>query len=336
MSNRFERVLTGIVIFSMLMSNFVFHPPRAEASLIVEPLSLESVLRELVQSNPEIIEAIQSYEIRKHEIESVKSDYRPKIGTKLSVGQEITDGVASNEKQENLTVSTAGVYAKQNLYRGKGGTDHYVNETKAMTMAAAYNALDIANSVFLETSENYLNVIKERELLKLANDNVYTQAQILDQIKQKTDSGFGRQSDLLNAQSRLALARANLISQQQNLKQAAVRLHKNIGRFVDPPRQLMEPDFNENLAADVDAVVDFAFENYPAIEVAKYNVLAKKYSLKRTESLYHPTIDAELRADYKNNTGGDVGDTTSYSAMLYLNYDFYDGGKRAAEKKEKL
>ncbi|PLX68906.1 MAG: hypothetical protein C0603_04255 [Denitrovibrio sp.] len=333
MINRYVCVLARVVLIFMLATNFAFYPPKAKASsLVLEPLSLESILRELVGSNPEILEAIRLYESRRYEIDSVKSDYKPTVGTKMSVGQEVTDGVASNNKRENLTVSTAGIYAKQNLYRG-GGTDNYVDETKAMVMSTSYNALDVANSVFLQTSENYLNMIKERELLKLANDNVYTQAQILDQIKQKTESGFGRQSDLLNSQSRLALARANLISQQQNLQQASVRLHKDIGRFVDP-RQLILPEFKDSLGGDLDAVVDFAFENYPAIEVAKYNVLAKKYALKRTESLYLPTVDAELRADYANNTGGDQGDTKSYSAMLYLNYDFYDGGKRSADKKK--
>jgi len=303
-----------------------------EGALIVEPVPLSSYLREIVVSNPEIRESLEVYKGIKHEIESAKSDYKPRIGTELSGGKQVTDGVSTGEVKRNLTAGSASIYAKQNLFRGYG-TENYVNETKARLMAAAYGVLDVANKVFIGAVEAYINVIKERELLTLAEKSVYTQAQILEQIRQKTESGFGRKSDLLNAQSRLALARANFISQQQNLKQASVKVHKSLGRFLDP-RQLSIPEPIYQYGDNIEEIVSLAFSNYPAIEVAKYNILARKYSMKRTEALYLPTIDAELRAGYDNNTGGDVGDTKTYSAMVYLNYDLYDGGKRSADKKK--
>lgn len=304
----------------------------AEDSMPVAPVTLDTVLKEVVHTNPTISEAVKVYESTKEEIENARSGFRPTIGAEASLGQEVTDGVASNEVRRDLTASSAGVYARQNLFDGFG-TTNYVDETRARVLAAAYSAADTANNIFNEATEAYLNVIKERELLKLAEENVYIQAQILDQIQEKTESGFGRASDLLNSQSRLALARANYISQQQNLKQAAVRLHKLMGRFLEP-KNLVEPDMAFQFPVDVEEVVEIAFKNYPALEVAKYNIITKKYSMKRTESRYYPTLDAELRADYSNNVGGDKGDTTSYSAMLYLNYELYDGGRRGADKKK--
>lgn len=301
-----------------------------EGDLVYSQLPLDAVLREVAITNPRILEAVKVYDSVKEELKSAKSGYRPNLSTSMSVGQEVTDGASYNNVRKDLTASTASLYAKQNIFNGFG-TDNFVDETKARAMSAAYQALDTANTVFEETIEAYLNVLKEQALLNLEEKNVYIQAQILDQIKQKTESGFGRQSDLLNAQARLALARANFISQQQNLKQAAVRLHKYLGRFADP-RQLEEPEMNFEFPDNVEEVVDIAFNNYPALEVARYNVVAKKYTMKRTGSRYFPTLDAELRADYSNNTGGDEGDSTSYSAMLKMNYDIYDGGKRSADR----
>lgn len=303
-----------------------------EGNLVVQKMSLDSVLREVVMSNPRIQEALKNYSSIKEEVEAAKSGYRPKVGTSLSVGREVTDGVGSGENYRNQKAGTASLYAKQKLFDG-GGTESYVDETKSRMMAAAYQALDTANKVFEDTVESYLKVLKERELLKIAEKNVYVQAQILEQIQEKTNSGFGRKSDLLNAQSRLALARANFISQQQNLKQASVSLHKHLGRFLDP-RQLVEPKTDFVFPKDVGDVVEMAFKNYPALEVTKYNILTRKYGMKRTEAQYYPTVDAEVRADYSDNTGGDVGDTKSFSAMLHMNYEFYDGGKRNAETKK--
>jgi len=326
-----ERLLLLFVVVMTLMAVSLRDADAAD-KLVVEPLPLGSVMREIVMSHPSVQEAIHVYESVQHEVESAKGGYKPTIGTEASVGQQYNKGVSSNEETRNLTASTAGVYAKQNLFDGFG-TENYVGETKARMLAAAYEALNTANSVFVQTAEAYIGVLRERELLMLSEKNVYTQAQILEQIKEKTDAGFGRKSDLLNSQARLALARANVISQQQNLKQAVVKLHKQIGRFIDP-RRLVDPEIGNEFGFDVEDFVNFAFRNYPALEVAKYNVIVKKYAMKRTQARYYPTLDAEVRADYSNNTGGDEGDNKSMSAMLYLNYELYDGGRRSADKKK--
>lgn len=302
------------------------------AEVFAEPLGLDSVLRESVATNPQILEALEVYEALIHEVRAAESGYKPNVGTEFSVGQQYTNGASSDEEERDLTASSAGIYARQNLFNGFG-TDNYVNETKARLMAAAYDVLDVANNVFIETAEAYIGVLKERELLTLAEENVETQGQILKQIIEKTEAGFGRKSDMLNSESRVALARANVISQQQNLKQAVVKFHKQLGRFAAPDK-FLDPSKTYEFAGNVDDVVELAFNNYPALNVAKYNVLTKKFAMKRTQALYYPTLDAELRADYDNNTGGDEGDTKSYSAMLYLKYNFYDGGQRSAEKKK--
>jgi len=320
--------LTTVLIIVGVLVGGAFAKELADT----EQIPLSNILRELVQSNPEIRESIEVYEGVKEEIEFAKSGYRPSIGVELSGGQQVTDGVASDEERRDLTASTAGIYARQNLFRGKG-TEHHLGETKARKLAAAYEVLNVANRVFTDTVEAYVGVLQERELLALAEENVYTQAQILDQIKVKTENGFGRKSDLFNAQSRLALARANVISQQQNLKQAAVRFHRQFGRYVDP-KAMVRPKAEYKIPDIMEEFIELALKNYPAIDVAKYNIVTRKYTMKRTESQFYPTLDAELRADYRNNTGGDEGDTKSYSAMLYLNYEFYDGGKRSAEKKK--
>jgi adhesin transport system outer membrane protein len=296
------------------------------------PFLIDDLLNEVVSTHPQILEAFQVLEGLKYELEAAKSGKRPNMGVEMSAGREYTNGVDTDDESRNLNAGSAGVYARQNIYDGKR-TDSYVEEVRARKMAAAYEVLNVANEVFIDSTEAYLGVLKERELLKLYMDNVYTQAQILAQIKEKTDAGFGRRSDLINSQSRLSLARANVVSQQQNLKQAMVRLHKHLGRYVHPDKFEI-PDRMYKFPEDIGALVNFSLEKYPAIQVAKYNILVKKYTLKRTEALYMPTIDAELRADYMNNTGGDEGDTKSASAMVYFRYDLYDGGSRGNMKKK--
>ncbi|MCD8493709.1 MAG: TolC family protein [Geovibrio sp.] len=92
-------------------------------------------------------------------------------------------------KSEDLIAEEQAYNARQNLFNGMH-TSNYVKETESRVKAAAYDVLNTANRVFLEAAEAYLEVLKTAELVELARQNVITQAQILKQIKEKTDSGL--------------------------------------------------------------------------------------------------------------------------------------------------
>jgi outer membrane protein, adhesin transport system len=292
-------------------------------------VTLKEVLQSVANTNPEIKEAISNYESIKAEKSIAKQGYRPTIGTEIVAGREYTDGTPTGYKEETYTSKTATVYARQNLYKG-GETIAFNKETDARIKAAAYNALNVANEVFSKTTEAYINVLQAREQLKISEYNVLTQARILKQIKEKIDSGFGRISDLTNSESRLSLAKGNYISHQQTLNQAVTKFHKRYGRFLQP-EAFITPDQKYETPETVESTVSIAFDNHPAIDVAKYNILAKRYAYKKAKAAYLPSLDLELKAQREEDTGGVEGDTDQASAMLILKYDFYDGGIRKGE-----
>ncbi|MGE4317632.1 MAG: TolC family protein [Deferribacterales bacterium] len=302
------------------------------ATAFAEPFTLQDATKEISRTNPEILESVKVYESVKDELKLAQAGYNPTLSASLSGGREVTQGIDTNDEKVSLTASTATLAARINLFNGFG-TTNYVNETKARMVAAAFDVMNTANTVFLATSEAYLSVLQERELLQIASDNVQTQAQILKQIEEKTNSGFGRASDLTSAQARLALSRANYLSQQQNVKQALARFHRQLGRFVKA-EDFVIPENSKTMPVTVEGVIEQSIKVYPAIAVADYNVVTKKYTRKRAEALYWPTIDAELKAQRTNNTGGDEGTNDIMSAMLSLNWNLYDGGVRSAQKKK--
>lgn len=295
-----------------------------------QAMPLKKVLEMVTRTHPEILEAQRRYNSVVAERSIATSGYMPKIGTELTAGQEVTDGVASNDKRENLTASTATLYARQNLYNG-GKTTAFVRETDARILAAAYEVLNVANRVYLETTEAYLNILKTREMLELSKVNVLTQEKILEQVREKTASGFNRISDLKNSEARLALARSNYISRQQDLNQAVVNIHRQVGRFINP-EAFVKPTPAYRFPDTVEKTVDIAFKTHPALDVAKYNIQVRKYSYEQAKAGYLPTVDLELKAQHRSNTGGDEGDTDQASAMLKFNYTFFDGGLRKGEK----
>ncbi len=297
------------------------------------PIPLNAILEDIIETNPEIIEAREHYRSVVKELSIAKSGYYPKIGAEVSSGPERTDGVDTNNIEEDYIATRATVYVRQNLFKG-GETTAFVEETDARILAAAYEVITVANRVYLEALEAYINVLKTTELLSFSKQNVMTQEKILSQVKEKTTAGFTRVSDLTNSKARLALAKGNFISAQQDQNQAVVKFHRQFGRILQSEQFVMpEPAFQ--FPDTVEETTDFAFRNHPALEVAKYDIHARKSGYERTKGAYWPSLDLELNGTYENDVNGDEGDTTQLSAMLKLSYLFYDGGVRSGEKGQK-
>lgn len=302
----------------------------AESKVTSEPVTLQEVLENITKTDPTIIESLKLYNSVVAERSIATSEYYPVIGANLSTGPERTDGVPTDFEEKNLIANTAALYAKQNLYNG-GKTSAFVDETDARINAAAFEVLNVANNVYLDVAEAYINVIKSRDLLSIAEKNALTQERIMRQVREKTEAGFNRVSELYNSESRLVLSKGNYISRQQDLNQALVTFHRLFGRVLEPD-QFVTPTPSFQVPATLPETVKVAFEKHPALKVAQYNVEKTRHSYEKSMAAYYPTLDLELRGEYREDTGGEEGETNQSGAYLTLGYTFFDGGLRKGAK----
>lgn len=330
---------TGILkrIIPLAVVSICFYPILlfADESTFAESVSLQQVLENITKTDPSILESLKLYDSVVAERSIATSEYYPTIGGELSTGPERTDGVPTDYEVENLIANTATLFARQNIYNG-GKTSAFVDETDARIHAAAFEVLNVANRVYLQVAEAYITVIKTRNLLTIAADNSLTQERIMRQVREKTEAGFNRVSELYNSESRLVLSKGNYISRQQDLNQALVVFHSLFGRVLEPV-QFVEPEPAFHLPSTLSETVSLAFARHPALKVAKYNIEQKRHSYEKSTAAYYPTLDLELRGQYREDTGGEEGETNQSGAYLTLGYTFFDGGFRKGVKlKNKL
>jgi len=187
LKNKLYHLLVSIFIFPALV--YAGEPPVGNI------VSLQEVLENITQTDPSILEAIKKYQSVLAERSIATSEYYPTVGTVLSAGPESTKGVPTNDVEQNLMTATATLFARQNLYNG-GKTTAFVDETDARIHAAAYEVLNVANRVYLDCAEAYINVVKAGQLLQIAEENSATQERIMRQVREKTEAGFNRVSEL--------------------------------------------------------------------------------------------------------------------------------------------
>ena len=324
--NRLRKACVHLLLAAFLLPGVLAAAEKPAENTV----SLQEVFQDITRTDPSILEAYDRYQSVLAERGIAKSEFRPTIGTVLSAGPESTDGVPTNDKRENLFATSATLFARQNLYNG-GRSTAFVAETDARILAAAYDVLNVANNAYLACSEAYINVVRARDLLQIAEENALTQERIMRQVREKTDAGFNRVSELYNSESRLSLAKASYISRQQDLNQALEYFHRQFGRLLRP-EQFVKPEPTYSPSGTLPETVDVALKKHPALKVAKYNIETRRYTYEKSMAANYPSLDFELKSQYRNDTGGEEGDTNQSGAYLTLSYNFWDGGLREGEQ----
>jgi len=294
--------------------------------------TLDNVLNNAIKANPDVNRQLKYYESVLQDLEIAKSGNLPTLDYQGSVGEERTK--RENSDSLNLTHYNNTITLRQNLFNGFQTTSE-IEQNEARISSAAYSVIDSANRLSYETIKSYLEVLKENELVTLYNENVKNHEDILSRIKERTDAGIGRQSEVQQTKSRLSLAHANLIVQQNNYQDTLTNYLFNVGRHFNE-KSYATPTLDYKFPDTIDEATKTAIQNNPALKVMRSNILAKKAEHRRSKSGFYPIIDAVVNQDWSDNVDGVKGTKESTDAYLTLRYNLYKGGADEAEKLKTL
>ncbi|MBU0632627.1 TolC family outer membrane protein [bacterium] len=288
---------------------------------------LKTTLQEVIQTNPDIVERAKNYNSTKEDVTVAKSGYYPKLNLSLGAGTQNTDitnnPVASSNYNKNLAVYQNSITLTQNVFNGFS-TTYQVKEQEARTLSAAYSYIEKVNSVSFSTASAYLELMRNRELLETAKENVDITDEIFKKVQKLYDSGLTTLSEVNKIQSSLSLAKSNYVVQESTMMDAKFTLQRFLGRYLDP-NDMQKPELNVPLPASMEDAAQEAILNNPSILVSKYNIELAQATYKEKRSPYYPSVDLEVSQSMNKNTSGIEQNTDTFSAMAYLKYNFFNG-----------
>jgi adhesin transport system outer membrane protein len=305
--------------------------PLSAALTPLHAMELNETVEDAILHNPELREQVKAYRAIEAELQGAKGGWHPRIDLAAGIGHEEVDieNGRSTTGDDALTRREASVRLTQNLFEGFA-TENEIKRQQHRLNAAAYQVQAKANQIALQMTEAYLNLIKEQELLKLAEENVNTHQTILDQIQQRFDSGVGNQVEVDQVKARLALAQSNKMAAQNNYNDVLSRFHRVLGRF--PDSDLLAPNLDVKLPSNIDDAVNIALLNHPSVLSANADIAEAQAQHATSARNYYPRIDLEVQKTYDHNIDGIEGYNEDFQAMLRLRYNLYNGGRDKAER----
>ena len=292
-------------------------------------LSLTSSVREVLDTNPQVLEKLKDYNASVAASERSRAGFFPVVETAAETGYQRVSNSNTFYNEEDDGVSAASVTLRQNIYNG-GFTSNDVAAKTALARARLFDFCDKANSVAFNSVEAYINLLKYQRLYDLAVENVAIHKNILASVKERIHAGTGSTSELSRVQGRLAAAQSKLIMRNNDYKRAVYKFHQLIGRYVDA-EDLVLPKFDAALlSANLKEAFATLSKHHPRLIAADFKVDSQRKQYLRDKSQYYPTLDLEASQRWSEDYNGTDGDDEDGRVLLKLRYRLYDGGARSA------
>lgn len=295
---------------------------------------LNDIVADTIQAHPEILEQVHIFRQADRDREIAGSGWRPSVDLQASTGKYETESPFTQNILREYNSSRAELAVTQNLFNGFD-TTYQQEQTEARLQSALFEIFDTADNIALDAVQACVDVLRQQQLVALADKNVSNHERILAQIRERSESGVGRRSELQQTEGRVARAHASLIAQQNNLQDAESRLHEILGRYVVVSK-LKKPKLPVHPGESLDELIDIALQKHPAIRVASYNVKASLADSSRARSANYPKLDLQLAKEVGNDISGLEGNLDETRLVLNLSYNLYRGGADRATQRRTI
>ncbi|WP_152183892.1 TolC family outer membrane protein [Sulfurimonas indica] len=283
--------------------------------------TLKESLEEILHTNPIIQERLQNYNATKQDITSAKSGYYPKLDIKLGTGEE---KIVHDYATTDYSVYKSSLNYTHNIFNGFGTTS-LVDSQEYRTAAAAYSYIEKVNNTSIELVNTYLEVVKNQELLGTAEENVQIDQEIFNRVKKLYKAGLTTLSEVKKIESSLALAKSNLVVQENSLLNALYNFEKVLGHPATVTA-MQRPNIDKTiLPKTLNEAIDFSLKHNPSLMANEYNIKAAQATSRENKAKYYPKIDLEASQEYNNNVSGTEGKDNEFRAMAYISYNLFNG-----------
>jgi adhesin transport system outer membrane protein len=291
-----------------------------------QSVDLKSVTQSTIETNPDVQVRWNTFKAARNEVDGARGGWRPRVDLNARAGPNRLDEPGA--KNVHYTQAGASLTLVQMLFDGFA-TSSDVSRLSYTAMTRYYEFLDASESTALETVRAYVDVLRYREMVRLAQLNYNRHNDLFKLIRERAQSGAGRRVDLDQATGRLALAESNLITEQSNLNDVTAR-YQRITKVL-PPAVLTEPaPLDVGLPTSAAAALDQAYKSHPAYFAAVENIRAAEAAARRAQSGYAPRVDLRANADRYRFNGLGQGPTTGASLEVVMTMNLYKGGSDAA------
>ncbi len=264
-----------------------------------------------------------------------KSGFRPNIY--LTGGYSDSDIHNNNApQQDGGGTLSAGAVISQPLFNGFS-TVNTVKSADSMVRAEQNNLYNVEQSVFLDASTAYLDVVRDEAIVDLQKNNEKLLKKRLDETEERFNVGEVTRTDVSQAQARYSQAKADRIASEGNLQASKAIYARVIGQA---PKDVSTPkNLNDFIPASFEEALEYTKANNYSIRYAKELLNSKTYDVAANNGALLPSVTLDgsattSKSDANSSTTGLYNRDTKIDEVQWgvnMNIPLYTAGETRAK-----
>jgi outer membrane protein, adhesin transport system len=289
--------------------------------------SLAEDLVFLLNDNPQIQAQVKRVEAAHADIKRNLSEYYPTLRATANAGPEVIDSPgerSSNGKQSTQVRQQTTLTLTQNLFNGFA-TSSRVKTARLNKSLARLSLEGTRQSKILEGITEYIDILRQRRLVGLSRNNEETIKRQLRLEDERVRRGSGIAVDVLQAKSRLQIAKERRVTFEGALENSVSRYIQVFNRAPNIDKMTDPAPLVDILPSELDRALDIALLENPAINNANTSIEVARTQRSQVKAEYFPTLDMVSEWNYEKNFGAVTGTRRDYSVVLQANWDLFSG-----------
>ncbi|MFQ3623172.1 MAG: TolC family outer membrane protein [Acetobacteraceae bacterium] len=318
-------VIVRLLACVLVASSAGLGPGRAAAQTLQEALALTYA------NNPTLQAARARMRAVDENVPQALSGWRPTVVVQgrggYADGTGTTRGIR-NDTERNLFSASATLV--QPLYRG-GRTVAQTRRAESQVLAERANLLATEQTVLFDAITAYVNVIRDQEVLRLAENNVRVLQRQLQAANDRFRVGEITRTDVAQAEARLEGARSQRAQAEGELQNSRAAFERFIGA---PPRALVPPPAIRPMVRSADEAARLAEANNPQVLRALFDEQAAIANIDVIFGELLPSLNLEASTFRNDNSATRDTRSTGSQVVAALSVPLYQGGQEHARVRQ--
>jgi adhesin transport system outer membrane protein len=289
--------------------------------------SLEEELQGLINGNPEILAGRKNLESTIQGVNRAFAGYLPKVDATGESGPEHIDSPLlrdANQPDWNKVKQVAGIAVTQNLFDGFG-TPSAVRSARLNVEVAEFTLTGTRQDVLFQGAQAYVDVLRRARLVELARLSETTIKRQLHLEDERVERGAGIAVDVLQAKSRLQIAKERRVAFEGALADAVARYIQVFGHGPDRQRMTEPVPPEALLPQDLDEALKVADRENPLVNSSRATVEVARERRRAARADYYPTVNVVAGANYEKDVDLVEGERRDYSLVLRATWNLFNG-----------
>jgi len=292
--------------------------------------TLEEALTAAYLSNPQLLARRAQGRAVNESVPQALANWRPTAKVSLSGARGRYESSTSFPIEQIRTGRTGTVTVTQPLYRG-GRTVAATRQAEAKVLADWADLTMIEQTVLKDTVEAYLTVVRDKAVLDFNINNEQVLQRQLEATRDRFRVGEITQTDVAQAEARLAGATATRLGAEGTLQSSRATYERLVGAA---PGALAFPSASPHLPQSLQEATEVALSANPDVKKAQYTAQAANHGIDLVRGELRPTVSLDGMLGRTWDQSSRDSRTESVEVLLKVSVPLYQHGAVYARLRE--